>query len=31
VYYIRATRYAGTESQTNTKGSFIVVLARRFD
>lgn len=31
VYYIRATRYSGSEGPTNTNGSFILVLARRFD
>ncbi len=31
VYYIRATRYAGSEAPNNTEGSYIVVLARRFD
>lgn len=29
-YYIRATRYTGTTSSPNTKGSFVLVLARRF-
>jgi hypothetical protein len=31
VYYVRATRYSGSNGSTNTHGSFIVVLARRFD
>lgn len=31
IYYIRATRYSGEEGNSATSGSFIVVLARRFD
>jgi hypothetical protein len=31
VYYIRATRYTGPESTANTRGSYILVLAQRFD
>lgn len=29
-YYVRATRYSGDSGPTNTEGSFILVLARRF-
>jgi hypothetical protein len=31
IYYVRAMRYSGSDGPTNTRGSFIVVLARRFD
>ncbi len=31
VYYIKATRYDGTTGNPNTSGSFILVLAQRFD
>jgi hypothetical protein len=31
VYYIRATRFSGTDGNANTRGSFILVLARRYD
>lgn len=31
VYYLLATRYSGTKGNTHTHGSFIAVLARRFD
>ncbi len=30
-YYLRATRYSGDTGPTNTEGSFILVLARRFN
>jgi hypothetical protein len=30
-YYIRATRYTGTTGDPNTEGSFVLVLARRFN
>jgi hypothetical protein len=30
-YYIRATRYSGTTAPTDTEGSFVLVLARRFN
>lgn len=29
IYYIRATRYSGTDSDSNTAGNFVLVLARR--
>lgn len=29
IYYIEATRYSGTQSNANTRGSFILVLAKR--
>lgn len=31
IYYVRATRYSGSSGNTNTRGSYILVLARRFD
>jgi hypothetical protein len=30
-YYIRAARYSGAAGPTNTEGSFVLVLARRFN
>jgi hypothetical protein len=30
-YYVRAARYSGDEGRANTSGSFILVLARRFN
>lgn len=31
VYYVEATRYSGTDGDTNTAGSYILVVAQRFD
>jgi hypothetical protein len=31
VYYVRATRYSGTGGDSQTRGSYILVLAQRFD
>jgi hypothetical protein len=31
VYYIRATRYTGPDNDSETRGSYILVLAQRFD
>jgi len=31
IYYIRATRYAGPDNDNETRGSYILVLAQRFD
>ncbi len=31
IYYVRAERYSGSEGNSSTSGSFILVLARRFD
>jgi hypothetical protein len=31
VYYVRATRYSGADGDSQTRGSYILVLAQRFD